>query len=218
MLQQRTASTETLGSTCPRLARLMTGRRIAGTEKETGTKAGRETGTGNEETAETGTRSEESEIETGRRTAGTGTETGTENVKGMSHFIFSHFYINIIRAQEHYRRSHQAVNLSPSPESNAEYSYLCSRHERDREHDRERKPRSYFSRSAHEEVKNEMRAAEERLQAQWPTGADIKMDKQAPQLPQTAPQLPQGQQQQQQQPQQPQQPIPPQHAQQPSKP
>ncbi|XP_050688454.1 protein Red-like isoform X2 [Eriocheir sinensis] len=91
------------------------------------------------------------------------------------------------------------------------------RHERDREHDRERKPRSYFSRSAHEEVKNELRAAEERLQAQWPTGADIKMDKQASQLPQIAPQLPQGQQQQQQ-PQQPQQPIPPQHGQQPSKP
>ncbi|KAK4291933.1 hypothetical protein Pmani_035267 [Petrolisthes manimaculis] len=90
------------------------------------------------------------------------------------------------------------------------------RHDRDREHDRERKPRSYFSRSAHEEVKNEMRAAEERLQSQWPTGADIKMDKQIPSMPQ------QQQQQQLQQQQLPQQqglqlgpPIPQQQQQQP---
>lgn len=86
------------------------------------------------------------------------------------------------------------------------------RHDRDREHDRERKPRSYFSRSAHEEVKNEMRAAEERLQAQWPTGADINVDKQVPQAvqqqPQQQQQLTQQQQPQQQQllPQQQQQP------------
>ncbi|XP_045623502.1 protein Red [Procambarus clarkii] len=84
------------------------------------------------------------------------------------------------------------------------------RHDRDREHDRERKPRSYFSRSAHEEVKNEMRAAEERLQTQWPTGADIKADKQAPQAPQQPQQqLTQQQQAQQQQaPSQQQQPPP----------
>ncbi|KAG7161711.1 protein Red-like [Homarus americanus] len=75
------------------------------------------------------------------------------------------------------------------------------RHDRDRDHERERKPRSYFSRSAHEEVKNEMRAAEERLQTQWPTGADIKADKQISQVPQqsqqqlTQQQQPQGQQQ-----------------------
>lgn len=74
------------------------------------------------------------------------------------------------------------------------------RHDRDREHDRERKPRSYFSRSAHEEVKNEMRAAEERLQAQWPTGADINSDKQVPQVTQQPQdQLTQQQQTQQQQ-------------------
>ncbi|XP_071514733.1 LOW QUALITY PROTEIN: protein Red-like [Panulirus ornatus] len=84
------------------------------------------------------------------------------------------------------------------------------RHDRDREHDRERKPRSYFSRSAHEEVKNEMRAAEERLQAQWPTGADINADKQVPQ----APQQPQEQVTQQQQTQK-QQQLPTQQQQQP---
>ncbi|KAK7084374.1 hypothetical protein SK128_015011 [Halocaridina rubra] len=78
------------------------------------------------------------------------------------------------------------------------------RHDRDRDYERERKPRSYFSRSAHEEVKNDMRAAEERLQAQWPAVADAKVDKQAAQQqlqplsqqqqvpPQQGPQLPIG--------------------------
>ena len=50
-----------------------------------------------------------------------------------------------------------------------------------------------------------MRAAEERLQAQWPTAGDLKVDKQVSQLTQPATQLPQQQQQQPQQPQQPQQ-------------
>lgn len=72
------------------------------------------------------------------------------------------------------------------------------RHDRDRDHDRERKPRSYFSRSAHEEVKNDMRAAEERLQTQWPAVADGKADKQVPQpQPPSAMGLQQQQQQQQ---------------------
>ena len=92
-------------------------------------------------------------------------------------------------------------------------SFTILRHERDREHDRERKPRSYFSRSAHEDVKNEMRAAEERLQAQWPTTGDIKADKATSQLPQPTTQVPQQQQQPQQQ-----QPLAPQHPQQTSKP
>lgn len=62
------------------------------------------------------------------------------------------------------------------------------RHDRDRDHERDHKPRSYFSRSAHEEVKNEMRAAEERLQGQWPTSADAKTEKIPSQAPQGAPQ------------------------------
>ncbi|XP_064095018.1 protein Red-like [Macrobrachium nipponense] len=71
------------------------------------------------------------------------------------------------------------------------------RHDRERDHDRERKPRSYFSRSAHEEVKNDMRAAEERLQAQWPIVADAKADKSVTQQqpPQNIPQQPPQQQQ-----------------------
>ncbi|KAG0724302.1 Speedy protein 1-A [Chionoecetes opilio] len=73
------------------------------------------------------------------------------------------------------------------------------RHDRDKEHDRDRKPRSYFGRSAHEEVKGEMRAAEERLQTQWPTTNDMKADKQVSQIPQPGTQLAQTQLQQSQQ-------------------
>ncbi|XP_076031413.1 IC cytokine homolog beag [Oratosquilla oratoria] len=69
------------------------------------------------------------------------------------------------------------------------------RSDREREHDRERKTQrgSYFNRSAQEEVRQEMKAAEERLQASWPTGADVKVDNKAapaqPQQPQQPPTL-----------------------------